>query len=232
MRQFYHKLVQLQVLLCAAFDRLLPPRFTLDGYRDFLNNFAWRYVRSGQLVYDVGGGKNPFFSAAKKVRLGVRVVGLDISPAELAAAPPAAYDEIVCADISQYHGKEEADVVVCAALLEHVKDSEAALVALRSLLKPGGIALLFVPSRNALYARLNLLIPQAAKQKMLFMFFPQTRPYQGFPAYYDRCTPGSLRRLAQVHGFEVVGFKPYYFSSYFSFFFPFYALWRMWIPIF
>ena len=41
------------------------------------------------------------------------MVGLDIDADELARAPPGAYDETVCADITRHVGKGDADLVVC-----------------------------------------------------------------------------------------------------------------------
>jgi len=225
-------LVRSQVALSGAFDGLLPKKFVLDGYLDFQGGFAPRFLAPGMLIYDVGGGKNPFINPQRKRELGLRVIGLDIDPLELAAAPQGSYDVTICEDIARYRGVGDGDVVVCAALLEHVRDTEAALAALHSILKPGGIALLFVPSRHAVYARLNLLIPHKLKQKILYAVFPETWRCQGFRAYYNRCTPYDLGVIARTLGFQAVDFKPYFFSSYFSFFFPFYALWRIWMLIF
>jgi 2-polyprenyl-6-hydroxyphenyl methylase/3-demethylubiquinone-9 3-methyltransferase len=183
-------------------------------------------------VYDVGGGKNPVISLAGKRRLGLRLVGLDIDQDELSASPSGVYDERICADITRYRGQADADLVVCQALLEHVKDSQAAIVAIASILKPGGTALIFLPSRNAVFARINLLLPQQLKRKILHAVFPSTKRNQGFPAYYDHCTPADFRRLAANSGLAVDLCRVYFRSSYFMFFFPLHFAWRIWLLVF
>ena len=99
------------------------------------------------------------------------MVGLDIDGKELSAAPDGLYDRTAAADITKYRGQGDADLVICQALLEHVHDTGRALEAIASILKPGGRALIFVPSRNAVYARLNLLLPENLKRRILFAFF-------------------------------------------------------------
>jgi 2-polyprenyl-6-hydroxyphenyl methylase/3-demethylubiquinone-9 3-methyltransferase len=100
--------------------------------------------------------------------------------------------------------------------------------AIASILKPGGVALLFIPSRHAAYAVLNRLLPEAKKRWLLYTIYPRSQRVQGFPAYYDRCTPAEIIDLAGQCGLllEFAGFS--YYSDYFSFCFPLHALWRIW----
>lgn len=183
------------------------------------------------MVYEIGGGKSPFITKELKQRLGLTVIGLDIDENELMSAPEGIYDKIIIADITQYRGNEDADFAICLSVLEleHVRDIEAALRGIGSCLKPGGYAFIFIPSRNALYARINLILPERLKKAILFSLFPHTQKTQGFPAYYDRCTPRSIKRIAQTLMFEVVEEKYYYISGYFSFLFPLYFLWRLYL---
>ena len=218
--------------LSKSFDRLLPADYGVDGNRDFIDNWITPYLKRGDLVYDIGGGKNPIVSAGTRELFHLRVIGLDIDERELASAPPGAYDESVAADITQYHGKADADLVICQALLEHVKDSQAAIRAIASILKPGGAALIFLPSRNAVFARINLILPENLKRWILYTVFPSTKRDQGFPAYYDRCTPRDFRRLAAESGLRVEICTAYFRSGYFTFFFPLHFIWRLWILVF
>ena len=178
------------------------------------------------LVYDVGGGKRPFLSTAEKTALDLSVYGLDIDRDELASAPPGAYERVICSDIGAYAGNADADVVICQAVLEHVRSSEKAIGAIASILKPGGMALLFVPCRNAWYARLNLLLPQAWKRKLLFTIYPGTESTLGFPAYYDRCTPRDFAQIAAQNRLSVDNLQAHFKSYYFHFFFPLFVVWR------
>jgi SAM-dependent methyltransferase len=229
---FFCYFAQGQQSLSRSFDRLLPIGYQVDGNRDFLDHWIEPYLKHGSVVYDVGGGKNPVIGLDAKLRLRLRLVGLDIDQDELAASPSGVYDERICADITQYHGQGDADLVVCQALLEHVKDSQAAIAAIASILKQGGAALIFVPSRNAVFARINLLMPQQLKRKILHSVFPSTIRDQGFRAYYDRCTPADFCRMAANSGLAVDVCKTYFRSGYFSFFFPLYFAWRMWMLLF
>ena len=225
-------LVTQQQRLSTAFDRLLPASFQVDGNRDFVDSFVPEFLSPGMTVYDIGGGKSPFVSLEEKIRMRLRVIGLDIDAGELARAPHGAYDETVCADICSYVGAQNADVVICQALLEHVRDVEKALRSLAGIAKPGGHVLVFVPSRRAIFARLNLALPERLKRGVLFAIWPHTSEKQGFPAFYDRCTPGDFRRLASRFGLVIRSERHYFSSSYFKFCFPLHLFWRLWMAIF
>jgi SAM-dependent methyltransferase len=228
-----HKAVRFLVRLSQAFDRLfLPPAFVVDGNQAFIRELYRTYLFSGATVIEIGGGKNPLISAAEKRELNLRVIGLDISERELGAAPVGIYDRTICADITQYSGPACADTAICAALLEHVRDTGAALSAIASLLKPGGVALLFIPSRNAVYARINQIVPESFKRWLLraiYGDFPEIKAeLTGFPAYYDRCTPRDICTIAVGAGFTVQRLQVYFASGYFQFLPPLYVAWRLW----
>src|SRR4051812_44612811 len=127
MNPLFDRFTHSQQSLSRSFDRLLPADYQVGGNLDFVQNWIAPYLRAGALVYDIGGGKNPIISVADKRRLGLSVIGLDIDSGQLAAAPADAYDRQICADVTQFHGSAEADLVICQALLEHVKDSPAAI---------------------------------------------------------------------------------------------------------
>jgi 2-polyprenyl-6-hydroxyphenyl methylase/3-demethylubiquinone-9 3-methyltransferase len=224
--------IDAQIGLSRLFDRLLPLKFSIDGNRHFLTEFAPGYLKSDMKVYDVGGGKNPYITLKQKRELSLVVVGLDIDKGELEQAPDDIYDEIIRADIMEYKGKRDADLVICQSLLEHVRDVDRAFASIASMLKPTGRALIFVPSKNAVYARLNKIMPEAIKKKILFSLYPQTRRNQGFKSYYNRCSPRDFRKLARRNGLQVEESEFYYVSSYFSCFFPIYLIWRIWVLIF
>jgi 2-polyprenyl-6-hydroxyphenyl methylase/3-demethylubiquinone-9 3-methyltransferase len=206
--------------------------YTKDGNRDFISEMAPPYIKEGMRVYDVGGGKQPFINLPMKKKLKLFVTGLDISQHELESAPTGTYDEIICADISTVSGYEDGDLVICQAVLEHVRDTESAIRSISSLLKPGGIALIFVPSRNAVFARLNLFLPQKLKEAILYYVYPSTRHAQGFPSYYWKCTPKDILELAKENGLTETEARYYYTSSYFNFLLPLHVIWRGWVVIF
>ena len=226
------KFIQWNMKVSQAFDRMLPAKYRIDGNRFFLDNFAPTYIESGLIIYDIGGGKQPYINIDLKNRLKLNIIGLDIDQNELDRAPKEAYDQKICADITQFRGKSDADLVICQALFEHVKNVDQAFAAIASILKPGGLALIFVPCRNAPYARLNMMFPQNFKKTLLHTVYPKSRESQGFPAYYDRCTPRDFRRLAGQYNLSVEKETFHYITSYFFFFFPLYLVWRIWVLTF
>ncbi len=232
MRGLPGKFIDFNKALSRRFDELLPEEFRVDGQAHFQEKFAPPHIPEGALVYEVGGGKRPLHSREEKARRGLRVVGLDIDQSELMRAPLGAYDETIRADITEYRGREDADALVCQALLEHVADTTAAFAGLASILKKGGVALLFAPSRKALYARMNLFIPERLKRKLLRFLYPETADRSGFPGRYHRCTLLDFEDMARGQGLTVIQKQAYYFSEYFTFFAPLHILWRIWLWVF
>jgi SAM-dependent methyltransferase len=231
-----HWAVRLLTQVSEAFDRqFLPAEFAIDGNKDFIK-FCHSYLFPGAMVVEIGGGKNPLVSLTEKDELNLGVIGLDISARELSAAPAGVYDGTICADITQYSGSAIADIAICTALLEHVRDTGAALQSIATLLKPEGVALLFVPCRNAFYAQINRIAPQSFKRwllKAIYGDFPEIRAgLTGFPAYYDRCTPRHICMMAEASGFTVERLRVYFASGYFQFLPPLYVAWRFWQIVF
>jgi SAM-dependent methyltransferase len=90
-----------------------------------------------------------------------RVTATDISPFCLRELRRT-YDQndsvrVQTLDISRnsYPEKEAYDTVVCLNVLEHIEDDLAALHNMRSLLKPGGRLLLYVPANPRLYCKID-----------------------------------------------------------------------------
>jgi SAM-dependent methyltransferase len=215
------------IWLSRAVDRVLPAAVRADGNKTFIAEYLPRAMNKGEKIYDLGGGSRPFVDLASKRRLNLTVVGVDISAEELAAAPAGIYDRKIAADLCTFIGSGDADCVVCQALLEHVPDGAGAIRAIATTLKPGARAFIFAPSRNAVFARLNLLLPQHLKERVLFRLFPKkAEGHDGFRAYYDRCTPRDLEALAVANGLMVEERRLFWISSYFSIFAPAYVLWR------
>ena len=231
--KLFRLFINSQIKLSNWVDRFLPAKFRIDGYQDFAGSVIPKYLRENSVIYDIGGGKNPYLTADLKSKLeNCYVIGLDIDENELEDAPVGIYDRTNASDITLYEGNMDGDLAVCLTLLEHVKNVEAGLRGIASCLKRQGYVCMFVPSGNALYARINRILPERVKRSILFALFPDTRELHGFPAYYDRCTPHEIKHFVQSLGFEVVEERHYYISSYFSFFFPLYLFWRLYLLLF
>ncbi len=229
---FARKFISSQIWLSKKLDSYLSKDLTKDGLDDFIDRLVPRYLAVNQRIYDLGSGKNPHIKLDKKQSIKATVVGLDIDGGELEKAPRGSYDETITTDISKYRGKGDVDLIISQTLLEHVADVEQAFVAMNSILKPGGKVVLYLPSRNAWFARLNMVLPEGLKRRILYFVYPETEVLQGFPAYYDKCTPRQFHELALQHGFKVEEMRLFYFSNYFMFFFPLYFVWRIWIITF
>jgi 2-polyprenyl-6-hydroxyphenyl methylase/3-demethylubiquinone-9 3-methyltransferase len=175
-------------------------------------------------VLDVGGGKHPAISLQTKQRLGLRVIGMDISETELVQAPAGAYDEIVVGDVATSKIPGAYDLIFSRTLMEHVADPPAAIANMASVLAPGGIMAHVMPCRNAPFAILNRGLGNRAARRLLFTIFPEKAKNSGFQAYYRDCTPSRLTRLCRQNGLELLQAKPYYNSEYTSFFAPIYTV--------
>lgn len=167
-------------------------------------------------VADVGGGKKPYLPDYPDS------IGIDIDAEELAQG---AYTERLVADITK-DDLPEVDTVICRFTLEHVRDAEAAIANLVGMLRPGGHGYISAPCRYALFARLNRVLPEDLKRRVMHALYPGKQG-DGFPAYYDKASPAEYSQLIEKHGGTVVEIRRSYFSGYFTFFTPLHLLWRM-----
>lgn len=195
----------------------------VDGSTRFHTHLE-RALRPGLRVIDLGGGKHPAIPAETKARLGLHVVGVDVSSEELRLAPAGAYDRKVVADATRFSEPGSADLVIAQALAEHVRDTGELWHRIHECLAPGGRALVFIPNGRAIFARLNRLLPEDTKRWLLYRLYPSAVHFQGFPAYYDRCSPAETLRLLATIGFREITLQPYFSSNYFSFFYPAHAI--------
>ena len=231
LRQF----VEFNRKLSGMFDaHCIPNSWRVDGLKDYHDSIAPPLVRNARVIHDVGGGKLPYLGTVMDKQSNQSLIGFDIDESELAAAPQGVYDSWIVGDIGSAYlarPKRKADLVISQVVLEHVKDNVQAIKNITENTKSGGTIALFVPSRNAAFARLNLMLPQRLKETLLFGIFPEARHAQGFPAYYHLCTVRQMSTLLADNNCEIVDQKQYYQGHYFSFFVPLHILWRMYQAI-
>ena len=217
--------VNLNVEASRGFDRIVrfPPR-SVGNLESLAPEILFAQAKS---VGDVGGGKKPFAAAAGLDAGDREYVGLDIDPAELAAAPAGTYTRTEVIDICRPPAAlhQHFDLIICRNTLEHVQDAQAALAGLFATLEPGGRCFVKVPCRKAAFARLNRALPERLKRRLMHGIFPHKKG-DGFPAFYDRATPRQFRRICNEVGFRIIAERRNLRSSYFSFLFPLYVLWR------
>ena len=185
-------------------------------------------IRTNSKVADVGGGKKPAKNIVNRTDLScAKYDGYDIDIDELTQAKKY-YSEIFVTDltISGNVAKETYDYVVCLNTLEHVKDASNAVENLANMLSNGGFLYLKLPCRHALFAQLNLILPNELKKSVMHLIFP-SKIGDGFQAYYHKSTPNEMIKVCTESGLEVVHMAYVRWSSYFSFFFPLYVIWRI-----
>lgn len=111
---------------------------------------------------DVGCGAGRLTAELARRWPAARVVGLDASPAQLAAAGSDHPALLVRADLEQGLPLRpgSADVVVAAEVIEHLVDPDGFCDAVAGLLRPGGVAVVTTPNLHCWMNR--LLIPAGA----------------------------------------------------------------------
>ncbi len=182
----------------------LPVRYQVSPRSRFDERIA-ASLAPGGLVLDVGGGRNPCVSSAQRP-VGCIYAGLDISSAELAAAPPGSYDEMWVGRVEEYRPELEGrfDLVVSWQVLEHVRNMAESLANIRRYLRPGGTFIAQLSGRFSVFAALNALIPQRPAIWVMERLLDRP-PDSVFPAYYNRCWQSALLRLGgSWASFEVV----------------------------
>lgn len=174
-------------------------------------------LRPDTTVLDLGSGRNPTILPDERPP-GTTYIGLDLSAAELAAAPPGSYDERVVADtvVLQDHLIGRTDLIVSWQVLEHVPDLGAAVICIRSYLSPGGaVVAMFSGSRSA-FAVINRIVPFHVGAPIVSRVMGRTSSNPVFPAYYDRCHASALRSL--FAGWSDVSLTPFFAGAgYFGF---------------
>ena len=136
----------------------LASRYILkdDPYSSHSVILGWLGHGRGRRLLDVGAADG--LLSRLLTERGWKVTGLEAD--EAAAAAGAAHCErMIVADldagIPPLEG--EFDAIVCADVLEHLRDPRGTLVALRGALAPGGEILLSIPNVAHLWVRLSLL---------------------------------------------------------------------------
>ena len=182
-------------------------------------------------VLDIGGGKRCAFVKECRQFTGIKIIALDVSAEELAYNHDA--DTKIVFDIASGERVplEDAsvDMVTSSSVLEHLQSIENAVKEVNRILKPGGKFISVLPSKFALFAMINQLLPHRLARKILFAIKPEAKSTSGFKAYYNRCYYPALKSLLLKHGFTSADFMfDYNQSGYFSFFGPFALVSLIW----
>jgi SAM-dependent methyltransferase len=184
--------------------------------------------RSGQIVLDIGGGKEcPFlpYVGAPSSHL---VITLDISEEELRRNHQLACKVVADAashDLPLRDGSF--DVVVSRSVVEHIRDNAAFFENCAHVLRPGGVMFHAFPGRYAPFSLMNQVLPNWFARRLVAALHPEWREEDnyGFLAFYNRCYFSAVQELLDRNGFTNARFDfLYYQSVYFDFFFPLFIL--------
>jgi SAM-dependent methyltransferase len=129
------------------------------------NTFMWELMRPfvGRRVLEVGSGTGniTLYLATRErvVATDVDAEYVDLLRRTFAGKPNVEVQALDLATLGQDGFQPQSfDTVVCANVLEHVVDDEAALRAIHRVLEPGGRAILVVPAFRQLYGEIDRAI--------------------------------------------------------------------------
>jgi SAM-dependent methyltransferase len=172
---------------------------------------------SPSVVLEVGGIDRPLLEKS----VAFEYIGLDI---EEQPACRRVYDRFIVQSIEAPIAAS-ADLVFSMTLMEHVPDNAAAVRSMFGALREGGSTHHYVPSKWHPYAIATRIVSPSAQKRLIRHLRPETVEVTGYPTFFDRCSPKSMRALFEEAGFVDVKVTPYYRASdYFSFFLPAYLV--------
>ena len=213
--------------LSRAVEDRLPADFTRHLHTLYKYEVATLVNRRpGQVVLDIGGGKDcPFLPFVTEPQQQA-IVAVDSSEEELRRNPDVRRRVVADAAAPAFpFGDGSADLIVSRSVVEHLHDNRAFLENSARALRPGGVMVHTFPGRFAPFSLLNQLIPNRLARRLIAAFHPQWEQECGFVAFYDGCYDSAMRGLLDRVGFKHPKFYyRYYQSIYFDFLFPLYLL--------
>ena len=215
--------------LSKATEDRLPARFkrhiqTLYKYKaaELVNR------RPGQVVVDIGGGKECPFLPFVDPPCSHLIIALDLSDEELRHNHQ--LDHKIVADAAAFgfpFRDGSADIVVSRAVVEHIRDNATFFGNCARVLCPGGIMVHAFSGRFAPFSLINQLLPNRLTRRIIDYLHPEWKEEgnYGFLAFYDRCYFSAIKELLDHNGFTNTQFNLlYYQSTYFNFLFPLFIL--------
>lgn len=150
-----------------------------------------RYATKGHLL-DIGCSAGHFLAAARED--GWRTVGVELSEDTAGLARKQFGLDVVVGDVEDCDLPREAfDVITMWDVFEHFIDPIAKLRAIRKLLKPGGVALIFTPNIDGVFPRLSLPVGKIVGR------WPHPEP----PHHLFQFSKDSARFALERTGFEI-----------------------------
>jgi ubiquinone/menaquinone biosynthesis C-methylase UbiE len=215
-------------LSCGLADRL-PQAFTHHLHTLYKYQVAEMLDRQpGQVVVDVGGGKEcPFLPYVADPQSHL-VIALDCSADELRGNRRVDLKIVGDATGPGFPVRDESvDLVVSRSLVEHLRDNDAYFANCARALRPGGTMIHAFPCRFTPFALLNQILPNRLTRRLIAYFLPdwaKTGNY-GFVTFYHRCYFSAVQKLLRENRLKNERYIfTYYQSIYFTSFFPLFCI--------
>ncbi len=175
---------------------------TISGLHDFLDPILKRYAISGGQAIDLGAGSGAL--AVRLHELGYEVIAVDMNSERYKADIPFIKLNLNNPDFSPL-GNGVFDFVTAVEVIEHLESPITFLRNMRSLCKPGGIALITTPNMDNLPSRFRFLL--TGKLHMM----DEKVPNHISPIFYDlfirQYLPRAGLRLVEHRFFPKNGYK-------------------------
>lgn len=150
-------------------------------------------------LLDVGSGRGEMLRAAKLEGL-ERVVGLELSTSMIDHVRDKYGITVIPKILEDYAASETQpfDVVMLAAILEHVYDPSSMIAAAAKLTRPGSVLYIDVPCEPSLVTMVGNAINKLRRKPAVFNLSPTWPPYHVFGF-----NPKALETLLRKHGFKL-----------------------------
>lgn len=182
-------------------------------------------LKAGQVVLDVGGGRECPFARYRNPARPVTILGLDVSPEQLIANRDVD-GKIVASVMEGLPLRSDAvDLITSRSVLEHIGDMELFVRESGRVLKDDGWFIHESTSKFAPFALINQLLPDRISKRVIDFLMPEKVGICGFPAVYDRCYYSAFDKLLRANRLVLVYANlSYYQSRYWDFLFPMFIL--------
>lgn len=158
-------------------------------------------------VLDIGAGRGELLRAARLA--GWSITGIEPSPAFADYAARHSGVAVLQTPVEECSLPTESfDVVIMAAVLEHLYNPDATMKEISRILRPGGVLFLDVPNECGLYFRIGNLYQRFRKRDWVVNLAPTFSPFHTFGF-----GPRSLRALLHKHRLQPVDWRIYGGSS-------------------
>jgi len=226
MRFLFKVFIEMNRRASRAFLRRFPRFAGNDDYRKPVVTALEDFVRKrkNSRVLEAGGIDRPLLTKSSLFSY----AGLDIEFREQCTE---VYDMFIVQSIEEPLS-QTFDLICSMTLLEHVRDTEKALRSMYNALAPGGLMVHYVPSGLHPYSIILRLLGPRLSLALLQKMHPDIIGQSGYPAFFNRCTVGSMARLCKKQGFSDITFTCFYRANfYFEVFFPAFLLVAVWEEI-